>query len=103
MEPKQELVAVLCEIRALLARPDNDFGWSSWNDASEALSEIDRLIAAIERGDMPMRLDISILFAPTGAIQDVSLSSGWSQEFLKIAAQYDAIEKRMWVHDERGA
>jgi len=29
------------------------------------------------------------LFAPTGPIQEVSLSSGWGQEFLELAERFD--------------
>jgi hypothetical protein len=30
-----------------------------------------------------------VLFLPTGPIQEVSLSSGWAQEFLDLADRYD--------------
>jgi hypothetical protein len=38
----------------------------------------------------PAELSLSILFAPTGPIQEVSLSSGWGGEFLKLASTFDA-------------
>jgi len=85
-----KLVSVLREAREFLARPDNDYAWSSWNDAADALREIDGLISRIESGDMPKRLDLEVLFAPTGPIQEVSLSSGWGQEFLGLADRFDA-------------
>jgi hypothetical protein len=88
------LVEVLQEARGLLARPDNDFAWSSWEGAEDALRELDKLITRIQAGDMPKRLDLEVLFAPTGPVQEVSLSSGWGQEFLKLAEKFDsAIEK----------
>jgi hypothetical protein len=33
--------------------------------------------------------DIEVLFAPTGPIQEVSMSSGWSREFLRLAERFD--------------
>ncbi|PYJ56029.1 MAG: hypothetical protein DME24_23380, partial [Verrucomicrobia bacterium] len=72
----KKLIAVLREAREFLARPDNDFAWSSWDDAAAALREIDGFISRIEVGDMPERSAIELLFLPTGPIQEVSVSSG---------------------------
>ena len=86
---QQELVKVLHEARRLLALPGNNFDWSSWKDAASAFAEMDDLIANIERGRLPDRITISVLFAPTGPIQEVSLSSGWADEFLILADRCD--------------
>ncbi len=96
MEVRQELVEILREARSLLALPGNDFVWSGWENADEALHEIDNLISAVEAGTLPDRLDISVLFAPTGSIQEVSLSSGWGQEFLELAARFDEVMERAY-------
>ena len=87
---RQELANVLHEARSLLALPGNSFDWSWWEDAPAALAEVDRLIAALEAGRFPPRLTVSVLFAPTGPIQEVSLSSGWADEFLALARRIDA-------------
>jgi hypothetical protein len=80
----------------LLALPGNDFAWSSWADAPAALAELVRHITAIEAGRLPPRLDLAVLFAPTGPIQEVSLSSGWANEFLDVAARFDAAADRVY-------
>jgi hypothetical protein len=84
------VVDVLREAREFLARPDNDYAWSSWENAPAALREIDGIIARIENGDMPKRSDIELLFLPTGPIQEVSVSSDWGQEFVELANRFDA-------------
>jgi hypothetical protein len=89
-EPSAALIAVLQEVRALLARPSNDYAWSSWSGPDDALREIDALVASIVCGAYPPRLDMVVLFAPTGPIQEVSVSSGWGQEFLEVASRFDA-------------
>jgi hypothetical protein len=88
-----QLVEVLREARGFLARPDNDFTWSDWGSTADALQEIDDIIARIESGVLPARLDIEVLFAPTGPIQEVSLSSGWGKAFLGLAERFDAAMK----------
>ena len=93
---RRELVDVLREARALLARPGNDFDWSTWRDADDAFGEVDGLVRAIEAGDLPPRLAVSILFAPTGPIQETAISSGWGDEFLAVAARCDAAVERVY-------
>ena len=84
-----KLVSVLHEAQAVLRRPENDFAWSKWDDATTAITEIDSHIAAIERDDLSRLSDLALLFAPTGAIQEVAESSGWGTEFLALAARFD--------------
>lgn len=88
--PLQELITVLEDVRALLALPDNKFLWSPWENETEALKEIDSLLRELEQGMLPKREVLEILFAPTGPIQEVSVSSGWEEEFLALAARFDA-------------
>jgi hypothetical protein len=90
------LAQVLRDARTLLARPENDFAWSSWKDADAALRELDALIAHVEAGTLPRKADLTILFAPTGRMQEVSLSSGWSGEFLALAARFDNVVKMVY-------
>ena len=87
---KQVLLQVLRETRALLARPDNDFGWSSWRNAEAALEEMDASIARVSSGATPDdAVQLRVLFAPTGPIQEVSLSSGWGEAFIELADRFD--------------
>ncbi len=88
------LLDVLREARALLLRPDNNFSWSGWDNADEALAELDAYIRVIESGENPRPIGAHVLFLPTGPLQEVSLSSGWGDEFIELAARYDrAIEE----------
>ena|SRR4026208_1384372 len=86
MKRVQKLITVLRQARVLLALESNDFSWSSWKDQNHAISEIDSIITSLENGSLP---EIGVLFAPTGPIQEVSLSSGWAQEFLELAERFD--------------
>ena len=86
MKPLQKLINILKQARTLLALESNDFSWSSWKDQNHAISEVDSIIIALENGSIP---EIRDLFAPTGPIQEVSLSSGWAQEFLELAERFD--------------
>ena len=52
---RDALLTVLRDTRLLLARPENDFTWSSWENAEAALREIDALIAIVSKGAWPDR------------------------------------------------
>ena len=86
MDHLEKLISVIKETRKYLARDGNDYSWSSWNDKEQALAEIDSILSQLESGSVP---DIDVLFAPTGPIQEVSVSSGWSREFLNLAERFD--------------
>jgi hypothetical protein len=86
MSQFQGLIAVMRDARKLLALPANDFAWSSWEDQQAALAEMDEHINTLERGSVP---NMSVLFLPTGPIQEVSVSSGWGEEFLRVAERFD--------------
>jgi len=86
MEDLRKLIGILEEARALIAQDGNDFLWSSWIDQGHAIAEIDSIIAELKDGSVP---EIGVLFAPTGPIQEVSLSSGWGNEFLELAERFD--------------
>ena len=96
-DPRSVLIDVLRASIELLSIEENDFAWSSWKNAAEAVAEVKSILAVIEAGGIPERLALSVLFAPTGPMQEVSISSGWSDIFLKVAELYDYAEKRLWV------
>ncbi|MET3116462.1 hypothetical protein AAKU64_000668 [Undibacterium sp. GrIS 1.8] len=94
--PIGSLIHVLKSAIELVAIPDNDFCWSSWKDREDAESEIQNLINIIENGHLPEKVKISVLFALTGPLQEVSLSSGWAETFLKVSDKYEEVEALLW-------
>jgi hypothetical protein len=98
-EPRDVLLDVLRASIELLSIEDNDFAWSSWEDSAAAMAEVSRLLAIVETGGTPDRLTLSVIFAPTGPMQEVSISSGWGEAFLKVAERYDYAEKGIWGND----
>jgi len=87
---RDAVLQVLRETRALLAQPHNNFDWSSWKDGEAALREIDALIASARNDASPDPKQFTLLFAPTGPIQEVSVSSGWGEIFLELADRMHA-------------
>ncbi len=89
---RDELIAVLNEAKRLVRLPGNDFSWSTWDDCDEALAELDAQIEMVRLSDFSKRLDLRVLFAPTGPLQELSLSSGWAHEFLALGERFDRVQ-----------
>lgn len=93
MDGIQALIEVFAESRRLVALEGNDFSWSGWEDADEALAEIDAILEVLRQGRSP-GASTNVLFLPTGPLQELSLSSGWGNEFVALADRFDrAIEQ----------
>jgi hypothetical protein len=88
------LIDVMLEARRLLALPGNDFSWSSFIDQEAALEEIDAHIQSVREGST----NAGVLFVATGPVQEVSLSSGWGDEFVALAHRYDAAVATLQGH-----
>jgi hypothetical protein len=97
---RNELSAILRTVGELLSRPNNDFAWSGWRDYTEAITALDACLGVIDRGELPSRFELAVWFAPTGPLQETSLSSGWSDEFMELAGRFDDVEKRIWGADD---
>lgn len=91
MHTTGELAEVLSEVRKLLARRDNDFWWSHWEDSADALDEFDSISARVLAGDDSGRGELKLLFAPTGSLQEVSLNSRWGEAFLVLSRRFDEL------------
>jgi hypothetical protein len=86
-----ELAAVLRRVAELLSRGDADTTWSGY-EPDELRSAIQSFLASADGGlplDEEGRGHLRVLFAPTGALQETSLSSGWGEEFVELAARFD--------------
>lgn len=100
-EASQAWIALLEAVRAELDRPDKDYGWTPWADAVEARAAIDALLQPLRRGAAPDAAALALLFAPTGALQELALGSGWSTAYLAYAAEADRLLARH--QSDRGA
>jgi hypothetical protein len=94
-DPRNFLADVLHSALELLSLPDNDFVRSG-SERKNLVAEIEAVIALVEAGELPERSSIALLFAPTGALQEFSISSGWAGDFLKVAERFDRAEQRLW-------
>lgn len=91
VDKDSELTAVLRRVAELIGRADADTSWSTY-EPDELRSEIGSLLRKAENGaslSAAERGQLRFLFLPTGPLQEVSVSSGWAEEYLVLAARFD--------------
>jgi hypothetical protein len=85
---RSEMIRILEEVRTLLEQACGT-PWSA-QEPQHILpilnEEISSLITSGQLRD-PKRL--RLLFAPTGALQEISLAGGWAERFLEISSRFD--------------
>jgi hypothetical protein len=87
--PKALLAELLAAAVELVSLEENDFAWTSWKDKAAALRDLETHMATL-RSSGHVDIDrLSLLFAPTGPMQELSLSSGWGEPFVKLASYFD--------------
>ncbi|MBX3530730.1 MAG: hypothetical protein KF849_08990 [Rhizobiaceae bacterium] len=97
-----ELRAVLRDALELVDRAGNDFAWSSWEDAASARTELASLIARLPTEAAAVAATVAVIFAPTGPLQELALSSGWTDDYLQLATHVDGALERLRAGKARG-
>jgi len=73
-----------------LSKASQDALYSS-RGVSEIVAVLERGIEAIERGTELNREELTLLFAPTGDLQETSMANGWAEEYLSLSARFDGL------------
>jgi hypothetical protein len=59
------------------------------SSVSEVLAVLDRGILALKSDSMPDCRKLTLLFAPTGNLQEMSMENEWAQDYLALSARFD--------------
>ncbi|WP_216893579.1 hypothetical protein [Nocardia alni] len=87
----EEVARTLESVLEVVALPGTDVSWSGFDEPEQAIAELRDLIWQVRQPDPDQSVlhQISLLFAPTGALQEIAISSGWGVAFLAIAQRMD--------------
>ena len=85
----------LVEIIKSKITSDTDLMWTHYNSIEELITEIDFNSKLLEaKNDQGLEFFL-MSFLPTGTFQEISIQNGWSEEYLKLAAQFDTIYENL--------
>lgn len=96
----QKIGQLLRKIKAKI-QDDTDVLWTHYNDTKTFIEDLESDIKAIENCDRKTLEKIKINFLPTSTYQEISLSNNWSDEFLRIASEFDNLYNRITVINDR--
>lgn len=92
------LMAILATIKILLTRSKEDgFGLERPSDIEQQIDEI--IDSVFFKSGKRLPKYWSILFAPTGPIQEVAIANGWSEIYLKLSEEFDRLERILKKHE----
>jgi len=83
------IIEILETIKKLILEPRTDISWSTFDNKDDLIIEIDAHIQKLKLKDFSKVRDLILLFAPTSDFQEISLSSGWSKDYLNISEKFD--------------
>lgn len=91
MQNDERLLVLLSELRQFIDATHTDVTWSSYEKVEDVICKLDRLQHQLKVEDKEVISELIVLFAPTGAFQEISIHSGWGDEFLKLAMRFEDI------------
>jgi hypothetical protein len=86
----QELISIIQSIKNKIT-DTSDMSWTYYNSAQELRNELDAYISQLDQGKTEALEKLNFLFAPTGTLQEHSISNNWSEEYLTLSGKFDNI------------
>ncbi|MEP3213304.1 MAG: hypothetical protein ABJQ29_08925 [Luteolibacter sp.] len=88
-EARQTLVGLLERTRILI--DSSEESCYAGLTPAEISAELTTAIDALNNGEKIDRDHLRMHFAPTGTLQETAMMSGWTDEYMTIAEQFDGI------------
>ncbi|WP_346866651.1 MULTISPECIES: hypothetical protein [unclassified Clostridium] len=89
MNEIKEVIKALEKVKVIIVNYEMDLSYSTCESEKQLISDLDVYIAKLKSNDLSCKKEISLLFAPTGDLQEIAIDSGWSDEYIKLAQIID--------------
>lgn len=77
------LCDLIGDLLSILRTGQHDVMWTGYDSGDEVIAELEQLRDRINNGDSTARQRFKTLCLPTGAIDDIAISSGWTETWVK--------------------
>lgn len=84
MTTADPLCGLIDDLLSILRTGEHDVTWSSYRTTSQAVKELEELRGRIEHGDAAAHERLRFLCLPTGAIEEIAVSSGWAPAWVQL-------------------
>jgi hypothetical protein len=89
------IIKILENLKRIIETKETNMIYSIFDSKEELILELDTHIQKLEDKDFSKISDLILLFAPTSDLQEISISSGWSRQFLEISGRFDRVMKEL--------
>jgi len=86
--PTDKLIEIIEIIRGKIT-PETDIVWTRYNSVDELNLDLDKLVQGIRTNDVATFSKLKTLFGPTASFQELSISNGWGEEFIRLSIEFD--------------
>jgi hypothetical protein len=80
----ERLCDLISDLLSILRTGDHDVTWTRYDSVEDVIIELDQLRVRIKDGDPDARQRLRFLCLPTGAIDEIAISSGWAGTWVKL-------------------
>ncbi len=78
---------------------ETDTVWAGYDNGEEFLIDLNQDIEKIKFCDFATLDKLEMEFAPASTYQEISLSNGWGDNFLKLAEDFDILHKKIMTNN----
>lgn len=86
----QKVADILKQIKEFI-KSGLDTSWAGYENADQLLAELNKDIEQIEDCDFITLEKVRTEFLPTSTYQEISISNGWSDNYLKLSEDFDNV------------
>jgi hypothetical protein len=88
------VIQLLNEVKSNL-QPGRSSYFAGIDDELEVIQKIDRFIYRIQNKDNDVYYEIGLCFLATGVFKELSISNGWSDEYLRLSSEWNSIRSKL--------
>jgi hypothetical protein len=96
----QKVKAILETIKSYTVK-DTDVIWAGYDNVDDFLTELNEYIEQMNSCDFDALGKLELNFVPTSSYQELSISNGWGDYFLKLANQFDTLAEKLKKHKNK--
>jgi hypothetical protein len=87
----REALRIMEEVLSVVQAAPHDMSWTAYEDGESAVADLRDHIERLRRDDLSRLSDLRSLFAPTGSLQELAISNGWSERYMSLAKRFDEL------------
>jgi len=90
----QKLAEILKHIKSFI-NSETDVVWSRYNNTAEFLADLNQDIEDLKNCNFTTLDKVQVKFLPTASYQEISISNGWIETYIKLSIEFDNLFKRL--------